>query len=114
MSEVELVDGYPVDRATRPADAGVILRQIGGNALADLGARNFLSIGDGLQMQVGHGSLLRKVLVKLAADDTYIVQAVKFNRRTFAMTWTYDITDVYSEALAQVVRVAAQTVGVAA
>ena len=114
MSEVDLVDGYPVERPTRKADAGTILKQIGGNALAEVGARNFLNLGDGLQMQVGHGSALRKVLVKLSADDTYIVQAVKFNRRTFKMTWTYDMTDVYCEALAQVVRVAAQTVGVAA
>ena len=103
-----------MNKATRPADARTILRQIGDTTLQGLGARQMVDRGDGLHFTVGRsvGRTLRKVVILLAADDTYTVEAMKFDRRTFESTTTYEIDDVYAESLALVVRTAARTVGV--
>ncbi|MDA8332481.1 MAG: hypothetical protein M0027_15005 [Candidatus Dormibacteraeota bacterium] len=103
-----------MNKATRPADARTILRQIGDATLQNLGARQMVDRGDGLHFTVGRsaGRTLRKVVILLAADDTYTVEALKFDRRTFESTTTYEIGDVYAESLALVVRIAGRSVGV--
>ena len=70
--------------------------------------------GDGLHFTVGQsaGRTLRKVVIVLAADDTYTVEALRFDRWTFESTTTYEIGDVYAESLALVVRMAGRSVGV--
>ncbi len=70
--------------------------------------------GDGVHFTVGQsaGRTLRKVVILLAADDTYTVEAMKFDRRTFESSTTYKIDGVYAESLALVVKAAARTVGV--
>jgi hypothetical protein len=102
-----------MNRATRPADARTILRQIGDATLQDTEARQIVDRGDGVHFTVGSagGVMLRWVVILLAADDTYTVEAGKFNRRTFQATTTYEIDDVYAESLALVVRIAAKSVG---
>ena len=100
--------------ATRAAGARTILRQIGDATLQSLGARQIVDRGNGIHFSVGRsaGRTLRKVVVLLAADDTYTVEAMKFDRWTFGTTTTYEIGDVYAESLALVVRIAGQSMGV--
>jgi hypothetical protein len=69
--------------ATREADASTILEQIGRPALWAIGARNIVDLGDGVHFNV-KPSL--KVVVKLAANDTYSVEAVRINRRDWTFT----------------------------
>lgn len=64
---------------TRPADAGEIVAQIGRGALFAVGARQIVNLGDGIHFNVGRGKS-RKVVVKLAANDTYAVEAVRMTR----------------------------------
>lgn len=62
-----------------------------------VGARNILNLGDGIQMDVSRGG--RKVIVKLAADDTYTVERVRIIRRTLAVTSEAFVSGVYGHAV---------------
>ena len=94
--------------ATRPADARVTLAQIGRMTLARVGAREYLRDDrDGiLTFRVGMGPTLRKVIVRLAADDTYRVEVGRMPRRgAAAFTWIVEgvAEGVYAEQLAETV-----------
>lgn len=75
--------------ATRPASAKVILDQIGPRVLMSIGARDTLDLGDGVQMAVSRGR--RKLIIKLAANNTYTLERVRLR----------DDFSVVSEALSE-------------
>lgn len=87
--------------ATRPCDATTILRQIGTLTLMACGARRYLDLGDGVHFNVGAGNRT-KIVVKLAADDTYAVEHVKMTRDLSARSLEY-ADSVYCDQLADVV-----------
>ena len=90
--------------ATREADAQTILEQIGRPALWAIGAKNIVNLGDGIHFNI---SPSRKIVVKLAANDTYAVETVRMNRRDYSLTSEYFAEMVYADQLQDVVLLAA-------
>jgi hypothetical protein len=91
------------------ADHRVTLRQIGSTTLASVGARDYVhDDGNGMVMfRVGGSRSVRKVIVTLAGDDTYIVEVGHLpTHGAHAFEWVTDRTDngVYAEQLAATVR----------
>lgn len=58
-------------RAGREADSGLILEQIGRGELMNVGARDFVSLPDGIQFTIGMGRNIAKVIITLDWNDTY-------------------------------------------
>lgn len=90
------------DLATRPADARTICEQIGVGGLMAVGARDIVDLGDGIHFFVGRGRS-RKIVVKLAANDTYAVELVRFNRADFTFTSEAFVELVYADLLQDVI-----------
>lgn len=91
--------------ATRDADPQVILSQIGRMTLMSLGAREVVNLGCGIRFNVGRGKS-RKVVVKLAANDTYAVEVVRL-RRDFTAVSEFFAEGVYCDQLAELLLQAA-------
>jgi len=87
--------------ATREADARIILRQIGNMGLMSVGARDIVNLGCGVRFTVGRGRS-RKLVVKLAANDTYAVEVVRV-RRDFTAVSEFAAFDVHCEELTETV-----------
>lgn len=88
--------------ATRPASATEILDQIGRWTLAEINARDIIDLGVGIHCFVGKGRS-RKLVVKLAANDTYAVELVRFNRADFTFTSERFLEGIYGDQLGEVV-----------
>lgn len=93
---------------TRDADARTILSQIGNMTLMSLGARDIVDLGCGIRFTVGRGKS-RKVVVKLAANDTYSVEFVRI-KQNFTAVSEFFAEDIYCDQLAEVLLVAADKV----
>jgi len=91
--------------ATRDADARTILRQIGNMTLLSLGAREIMDLGCGVRFNVGRGKS-RKVIVKLAVNDTYSVEFVRI-KRDFTAVSEFFAENIYCDQLAEVLLTAA-------
>lgn len=87
--------------STRACDAKEVLNWIGNGTMMRCGARNFVSLGDGVQFDVSRGN--RKVIVKLAADDTFTVERVRLVRRTLVCTSEQFVEGIFADQLAHVV-----------
>lgn len=100
--------------ASNPEIAKTILAQINASGFfvrAELGVREMLDLGDGLQLNCARG---KRALVRLSPDDTYTVEIgvyhpVRVNRKTYAVTGgTYEVKKtvsmVYVENLVDVLR----------
>lgn len=85
---------------TRRCDARTILRQIGPMTLMACGARNYVDLGDGVHFNVLTGRS-HKIVVKLAANDTYTVERVRL--RNYTVESVEHATDVYCDQLSDVV-----------
>src|SRR5262245_14164778 len=93
--------------ATRPASAQELLGQIGRWTLAEIGARDIIDLGDGVHFFFGRGRS-RKLVVKLAANDTYAVEIVRFNRADFTFSSERFFEGVYGDQLGELIaRIAA-------
>lgn len=88
--------------ATRPASAKELLDQIGGAMLFEINARDIIDLGDGIHCFVGKGRS-RKLVVKLAANDTYAVELVRFHRADFTFTSERFLEGVYGDQLGEVI-----------
>lgn len=89
---------------TRPADARTILAQIGGMTLAELGARDVVNLGDGVHFTVKRTSrYITKARVRLLANDTYLVEIIRCDRKTFDHDVTYSADGVYADSLSTVI-----------
>ena len=89
--------------ATRPADARTLLTQIGPRVLASVGAHDIVNLGDGVQFAIG-GRAKRKLVIKLAADDTYTLERVRLlGAPSFEVESEEVSEDIYAENLAEVV-----------
>lgn len=88
--------------ATRPASASELLDQIGRWTLVEINARDIIDLGDGIHCFVGKGRS-RKLVVKLAANDTYAVELVRFNRADFTFTSERFLEGIYGDQLREVV-----------
>ena len=87
--------------ASIPADARAILDQIGVMVLGSVGARDIVSTGDGVIFRVSRGR--RKLVIKLAPSDTYVVERVYTTRdRRFVSEEV--ALNVFAEDLPEVVR----------
>ena len=86
--------------ATRDADARTILAQIGTLTLMSLGAREIVNLGCGIRFNVGRGKS-RKMIVKLAANDTYAVEVVRL-RRDFTAVSEFHTDGIYCDQLAEI------------
>jgi hypothetical protein len=93
---------------TRDADARTILRQIGTMTLLSLGARDIVDLGCGIRFTVGRGKS-RKVVVKLAANDTYSVEFVRI-KQNFTAVSEFFAEDIYFDGLAELLLDAADKV----
>lgn len=82
--------------STRPADAREIMRAIAPMTLMACGARSIIDLGDGVQFTVGHG---HQLIIKLSANDTFVVERVRTQRGTFAQISVAVATDVHVEDL---------------
>jgi hypothetical protein len=91
--------------ATCGADPQVILNQIGVMTLLSLGAREVVNLGCGVRFTAGRGNS-RKVVVKLAANDTYAVEVVRL-RRNFTAVSEFFAEGVHADQLAGVLLQAA-------
>ena len=87
--------------ATRPCSVAELLAQIGPGVLMSIGARQVVDLGDGVQMAVSRGG--RKLVIKLAANDTYTIERVRLIRGTSVISEACT-QDVYAEDLPAIVR----------
>ena len=90
--------------ATRKCSAKEIMRQIGPMTLGSCGAREFVDLGDGLRFKVGLGQRRMQIIIKLAADDTYVVERIRLPRGKFEYVSEAWAEDIYAENLPGVVR----------
>lgn len=89
--------------ATRPSDAQTLLVQIGRGVLMSVGAHDIVDLGDGIQFALG-GRGKRKLVIKLAADDTYTLERVRLlGAPSFGAESEATAEDIYAENLAEVV-----------
>lgn len=89
--------------ATQPSDARVLLKQIGSGVMMSVGAHQVVDLGDGIQFAIG-GSAKRKLVIKLAANDTYTIERVRLLRApSFGVVSEALAEDIYAENLAEVV-----------
>ena len=84
-----------------PADARSILDQIGVMALGSVGARDIVSTGDGVMFRVSRGR--RKLVIKLAPSDTYVVERVRMTHDLCFISEEAAL-NVFAEDLPEVVR----------
>lgn len=89
----------------RTCDARLLLRQIGTDARLAVSARDLVDLGNGVMFRYGsnHGDT-RKLLITLAADDTYTVRAVRISRRTLETIEIGTVDGVHAAELAACVR----------
>ena len=88
---------------TRPASARALLDQIGPRVLMSVGAHGIIDLGDGVQFSVG-GRAKRKLVIKLAANDTYTLERVRIlGAPTYGAVSEATAEDIYAENLAEVV-----------
>ncbi|WP_143268493.1 hypothetical protein [Amycolatopsis vastitatis] len=88
------------------ADADLIRRQIGGTLLAEIGARNFVGMEDGLMFAFGptRSSKVRKIIVKLNAADLYVSEVGYLKRPEYSWDVVDQAFDVHVDALRETVR----------
>jgi hypothetical protein len=84
------------DHCTREADARTIVAQIGRMNLFAISGGRMLDAGDGVDLEVGRGYWVR---IRLAANDTYIVQRVFVRAGKIGIKG--ELTDVYAEDLGE-------------
>jgi len=84
------------DHVTRECDARTLVAQIGRMNLLAISGGRVLDTGDGVDLQVGRGYWVR---VRLAANDTYIVQRVFV--RSGVIRVKGERTDIYAEELGE-------------
>lgn len=90
----------PSGRPTRDADAQTILNQIGAGARMNLGAREYVDLGDGIRFTIGRGSR-RKVEIQLASDDTYSARIVRMKNVTYQPVTEWSQDNLYAEDLSE-------------
>jgi len=88
---------------TRKCSATEIKRQIGVRVLMSCGARDFVDTGDGLRFAVGLGQRRMKIIIKLAANDTYVVERIRLPRGKVEYVSEAYMEDIYAENLPEVV-----------
>jgi hypothetical protein len=89
---------------TRPCSARTLLAQVGPMTLASVGARMIVDLGDGVMFRYGAGRTFTKLLITLAADDTYTVRNVRLaGRYRDEVVELGTIAGVHADELAEVV-----------
>lgn len=89
---------------TRPCDAKVLLAQVGRFTLASIGARDLVNLGDGIMLRYGTGRRHTKLIITLAADDTYTVRNVRLaGRYKTDVVELGTVTGIYADALSDFV-----------
>lgn len=86
---------------TRRSDSRVTIRQIGGDTLAAIGARDYVQsdAAGWLHFRVGSGRRVRKVTITLTAADTYDVEVGRMDRKTYEWISEARAENVYADNL---------------